>query len=173
MCSVYKHMCINIHTNINPKKIQKRTPRSATHHPQPTTDMRHTGWEIGSIWGVPNTDPFVSVSFCFIFLAVFCKRCKTEVNQSTHLPLAARNLFHHCGGSFELHLMGATVASSQPFLLVPSHPRSYFMYKDSWHGHQACHSVLVYNIKPTSCNQEHKDLKWPLIADMWSRAVQR
>lgn len=69
MCSVYKHMCINIHTNINPKKIQKHTPRSATHHPQPTTDMRHAGWEIGSIWGVPNTVPFVSVSFCFIFLA--------------------------------------------------------------------------------------------------------
>lgn len=88
-------------------------------------------------------------SFCFcqlllhIFSRVFCKRCKTEVNQRTHLPLAARNLYHNCGGSFELHLMGATVASSQPFLLVPSHPRSYFMYKDSWHGHPACHSVLV------------------------------
>lgn len=70
------HMCLytqhtNIRMNIKPKTIQEHTHYSATHHPQPTTDMQHTEGEIGSIWGVPSSVSFVSA--CFSSHDIFSK----------------------------------------------------------------------------------------------------
>lgn len=92
--------------------------------------MQHTGWDMGSIWGVPNSVSFVLVCFSShdIFSKSFASTAKLKSSKYSRLS-CCRKLFQRWGASFESHLTVCwLIPSPEPFFPL-SFPKPYSMLK--------------------------------------------